>query len=57
MNERPPAKGFAPDGARLGAKGEAAGQVGVLLVNLGTPDGADAGRCAAISRNSSPIRA
>ena len=31
MNERPPAKGFAPDGARLGAKGEAAGKIGVLL--------------------------
>ena len=41
MNERPPAKGFAPDGARLGAKGEAAGKIGVLLINLGTPDGTD----------------
>jgi protoporphyrin/coproporphyrin ferrochelatase len=41
MNERPLAKGFAPDSARLGAKGKGAGKIGVLLVNLGTPDGTD----------------
>src|SRR5512147_3020315 len=41
MNERPPAKGFAPDSARRGAKGSATGKIGVLLVNLGTPDGTD----------------
>ena len=41
MNERPPAKGFAPDRARVGAKGEGEGKIGVLLVNLGTPDGTD----------------
>ena len=33
------------------------GKIGVLLVNLGTPDGAEPRRCAAISRSSSPIRA
>ena len=41
MNERPPAKGFAPDSARPGAKGEAPDKIGVLLVNLGTPEGTD----------------
>ena len=41
MNEAPPAKGFAPVGVRLGAKGEATGKIGVLLVNLGTPEGTD----------------
>ena len=41
MNETPPAKGFAPVSARLGAKGEATGKIGVLLVNLGTPEGTD----------------
>ena len=30
------------------------GRIGVLLVNLGTPDGTDYGRCAAISRSSCP---
>src|SRR4029077_18326373 len=39
MNETPPAKGFAPVRARLGAEGEEAGRIGVLLVNLGTPEG------------------
>jgi ferrochelatase len=37
MNERPRAKGFAPDQAQANA----AGKIGVLLVNLGTPDGTD----------------
>ena len=32
-------------------------RVGVLLVNLGTPDTADAGACGSISRNFCPIRA
>jgi protoporphyrin/coproporphyrin ferrochelatase len=41
MNERPPAKRFSSDQARVDAKGNAAGKVGVLLVNLGTPDGTD----------------
>jgi ferrochelatase len=41
MNETPPAKGFAPVSARLGAKGQEAGKIGVLLVNLGTPEGTD----------------
>ena len=41
MNERPPAKGFAPDQAKVDGKGSAAGKIGVLLVNLGTPDGTD----------------
>src|SRR5262245_3174345 len=39
MNEAPPAKGFAPVSAHLGAKGEEADKIGVLLVNLGTPGG------------------
>jgi ferrochelatase len=38
MNERRPAKGFTPD---HGGKGAVAGKIGVLLVNLGTPDGTD----------------
>jgi ferrochelatase len=37
MNERPRAKGFALNQAQ----GNAAGKIGVLLVNLGTPDGTD----------------
>src|SRR5262245_42627970 len=41
MNERPPATGFTPALARLDAKGEASGKIGVLLVNLGTPEGTD----------------
>src|SRR5262245_7621048 len=41
MNERPPATGFTPDLARLDAEGEASGKIGVLIVNLGTPDGTD----------------
>ena len=41
MNERPPAKGFDPDQAKVEAKGGATGRIGVLLVNLGTPDGTD----------------
>ncbi len=41
MNETPPAKGFAPDQAPIGAKGTPASKIGVLLVNLGTPDGTD----------------
>ena len=41
MNERPPAKGFAPDQAKVDGKGSVAGKIGVLLVNLGTPDGTD----------------
>jgi ferrochelatase len=41
MNERPPSRGFDSDQARLGAKAGAAGKIGVLLVNLGTPDGTD----------------
>jgi ferrochelatase len=40
MNERPPAKGFAPQAARARAQ-VGAGKIGVLLVNLGTPDGTD----------------
>jgi protoporphyrin/coproporphyrin ferrochelatase len=41
MNQRPPAKGFAPDRAAVGDNSEAMGKIGVLLVNLGTPDGTD----------------
>ena len=41
MNERRPAKGFTPDQVPVGGKGGAAGKIGVLLVNLGTPDGTD----------------
>ena len=41
MNEWPPAKGFDPDQAKVEAKGGATGRIGVLLVNLGTPDGTD----------------
>ena len=37
MNARPPAEGFAQDQTR----GNDAGKIGVLLVNLGTPDGTD----------------
>jgi ferrochelatase len=41
MNERPPQAGFAPKGApSAGAAGTGA-KIGVLLVNLGTPDGTD----------------
>jgi ferrochelatase len=40
MNERPPARGFAPGIEPIGAAG-AAGKIGVLLVNLGTPDATD----------------
>jgi ferrochelatase len=41
MNERPPAKGFDPDQVKVETKGDATGKVGVLLVNLGTPEGTD----------------
>ena len=41
MNERPPAKGFTPDQVPVGGKGGAVGKIGVLLVNLGTPEGTD----------------
>jgi ferrochelatase len=41
MNERPPAKGFDPDQVTVETKGDATGKVGVLLVNLGTPEGTD----------------
>jgi ferrochelatase len=41
MNELPPAKEFAPDRAAVGDNSEATGKIGVLLVNLGTPDGTD----------------
>src|SRR5262245_50259704 len=40
MNGRP-AKGFTPGQAKADAKGSTAGKIGVLLVNLGTPDGTD----------------
>ena len=41
MNERPPADEFAPDRAAMGDGRAVAGKIGVLLVNLGTPDGTD----------------
>lgn len=41
MNPRPPAKGFDADQAVVETKGSATGKIGVLLVNLGTPDGTD----------------
>jgi ferrochelatase len=41
MNERPPAKCIAPETAPFGDEGGAARKIGVLLVNLGTPDGTD----------------
>jgi ferrochelatase len=41
MNPRPPAKGFDADQATVDAKGGVTGKIGVLLVNLGTPDGTD----------------
>ncbi len=40
MNETTPAKGLAPEGAPIG-EGGASGKIGILLVNLGTPDGTD----------------
>jgi ferrochelatase len=41
MNPRPPAKGFDADQAAVETKGGATCKIGVLLVNLGTPDGTD----------------
>ncbi|MGD0532689.1 MAG: ferrochelatase [Methyloceanibacter sp.] len=41
MNERAPAKGFAPGVAPVGVVGDPASKIGVLLVNLGTPDATD----------------
>jgi ferrochelatase len=41
MNPRPPAKGFDADQATVETRGGATGKIGVLLVNLGTPDGTD----------------
>jgi protoporphyrin/coproporphyrin ferrochelatase len=41
MNARPPATGFDPGQATVETKGGATGKIGVLLVNLGTPDGTD----------------
>src|SRR6516165_4656318 len=41
MNQRPPADEFAPDRAAMGDGRAVAGKIGVLLVNLGTPEGAD----------------
>jgi protoporphyrin/coproporphyrin ferrochelatase len=40
MNERPPAKGFAQEVGPIGVAADAS-RIGVLLVNLGTPDGTD----------------
>lgn len=40
MNEKPPAKGFTRQTAPID-EGKVAGKIGVLLVNLGTPDGTD----------------
>src|SRR6478672_5962931 len=41
MNESPPATGFTRDRAAIGENAEGLGKIGVLLVNLGTPDGTD----------------
>jgi ferrochelatase len=41
MNESPPAQGFVPDRAAMGDNAEGLGKIGVLLANLGTPDGTD----------------
>ena len=41
MNERPPQAGFTPKRAPLAGKAERGGKIGLLLVNLGTPDGTD----------------
>src|SRR5215510_14564631 len=41
MNERPPAEGFAPNRASGDNSRAALGKIGVLLVNLGTPEGTD----------------
>jgi ferrochelatase len=41
MSPRPPAKGFDPDQATVETKGGATCKIGVLLINLGTPDGTD----------------
>lgn len=41
MNETPPAKGLRPECAPIGDEGEATGKIGILLVNLGTPEGTD----------------
>src|SRR5215212_7039605 len=41
MNPRPPAKGFDADQATVETKGGATCKIGVLLVNLGTPDATD----------------
>ena len=58
MNEASPIA-TATDAALQAARRPATtARIGVLIVNLGTPDATDAaGRCAAISRNSSPTRA
>src|SRR6476469_1294291 len=39
MNESPPATGFTRDRAAIGENAEGLGKIGVLLGNLGTPDG------------------
>lgn len=41
MNETPPAKGFAPGIRPIAGEEGAPSKIGVLLVNLGTPDGTD----------------
>ena len=41
MNETLPAKGFAPGIRPIAGEGGAPSKIGVLLVNLGTPDGTD----------------
>jgi ferrochelatase len=41
MNARPPVDVFDPNQASPGMKAPASGKIGVLLVNLGTPDGTD----------------
>jgi protoporphyrin/coproporphyrin ferrochelatase len=41
MNESSPAQGIAPNAAPVGDSAAAAGKIGILLVNLGTPEGTD----------------
>jgi ferrochelatase len=41
MNETSPAKGVVPEGAPRRGEALAPGKIGILLVNLGTPDGTD----------------
>ena len=41
MNENSPAKGVVPQGAPRRGEALAPGKIGILLVNLGTPDGTD----------------